>query len=121
MQHRPAADELESSVRKVREELLNLSYAADHDSIYDWSAVFYEQVARELKQWANTYKEAVEVCDLYLRREISLECLFYEFIKLELEGFLSTVQKYLSEELKQKFYKEEKSDDDDEDDEDSKS
>lgn len=106
-EHWPVAVDLKSSIQRVQSELTDLRFAADHDSVYDLSVVFDEEQTKSLKQLAETYEEAVEVCDLYLREEISLECLFYEFIKLDLKLFLLPVQKFLPEELKQQFYSEE--------------
>lgn len=106
-EHWPAAVDLKSSIERVKSELSDLRFAADHDSIYAVNIHFQEEQTNHLKELAEIYEEAVEVCDLYLQDEISLECVFYEFGKLDLKHFLSPVHKFVSEEFKQRFCSEE--------------
>lgn len=72
-----------------------------------------EQV-RLLKHLTDSYSEADDVCNLYLQGEISLECWFYEFVKLNLERFFSRIKNFVPEELRHRFYSDDSSEEESE-------
>lgn len=102
--------DLESSIEIVRNELLDLRSEADPESIYD-CATFKEEDVQYLRQIMEIYNKAIEACEEYLLRKITLKCLYVECIRLNLKHILWPIRKFLKKELKRQFYSEESSED----------
>lgn len=104
------AVDLDNAIEVVRSELLDLRAAADPKSIYDGTAID-EEDAKYLRQLMDIYSKAIEVCESYLQRKITVKCLYDEFIKLDLKHLLLATRKQLRREQCRKLYSEESSDD----------
>lgn len=97
------AVDLKSSVERLYSELCALKFEADHETVYNFRVFTDSEEVRHLRQLAENYSEASEVCSLYLDNEISLECVYYEFSKLDLLHMLHSLKHFTPEELHNKF------------------
>lgn len=103
----PTPVDLESTIQRVSCELSACSFDADHESVYNLNYCFDEEEVQRLQELSEKYSEGAEVCDLYLSGEISLECLYYEFLKLNLKSYLYCLKRFAPEELHNRFCKKE--------------
>lgn len=99
----PKAVDLESSVHRLYSELRDLQFDAEHETVYNSNVFCDEEETRRLKELAESYLEGLEVCELYLCKDISLECLCYEFVKLNLTRFLYGLKQFMPHDLGNKF------------------
>lgn len=99
----PIAEDLNSAVERLRSKFHDLSFEACHAQNYDLDYCFDEEAVAWLKDLEARYDEAHEVCDLFLSGEISLECLLFEFLKLDFQQFINELEEFLPDDLKNKF------------------
>lgn len=102
-QYWPEVTDLESGVKRLHCELTDYRFEADHEIVYNFDVALDETELQNMKQLVEEYSDGLEVCDLYLRKEISLECLLYEFKKLNLRRFLQSLKKFVPAELQDHF------------------
>lgn len=100
------AENLSTAVERLADEFSDLAFDACHAQNYDLSVCFIQSECDHLRDLEDRYREGVEVCTLYLSSEISLECLLYELVKLNFEGFIHNLKAYLPEDLKSRFIRE---------------
>lgn len=113
-QYWPKVVDLESGVQRIQTELRDLCFEVEHEAVYNLSAAYDPEQVQLLKHLADSYSEADDVCNLYLQGEISLECWFYEFVKLNLERFFSRIKNFVPEELRHRFYSDDSSEEESE-------
>lgn len=99
----PKVLDLRSGISRLACELSAHSFEADHETVYNLSVVYDEELMQHLKQQVEIYEDGADVCSLYLQEDISLECLCYEFIRLGLENFLHSLKPFLSEDFQNKY------------------
>lgn len=99
----PKVVDLRSGISRLVSELSALSFEADHETVYNLSVAYDEELMKHLKQQVAIYEEGADVCSLYLQADISLECLCYEFVRLGLENFLHSLKPFLSEDFQNKY------------------
>lgn len=95
--------DIRSSVNRLCSQLSALSFDADHSSNYNIDIIYDFDETERVRQLAKKYNEGAKVCNLYVKEEITLEVLCYEFVKLDLKHFLYHIKKYISEELQSKY------------------
>lgn len=99
----PLAEDLTSAIERLKSKFYDLAFDACHAQNYDLDFCFDPEAVLWLKDLEARYEEAQEVCGLFLEGEISLECLLYEFLRLDFQHFINEVEKFLPEDLKNRF------------------
>lgn len=102
-QYYPKAVDLKTAVSRLCSTFVDLEFDAVHALNYDYRVFLDEQELQRVKDLADNYGEATEVCRLYLDEDISLECLLYEFLKLNLQSFIRDLAEFLPQNLKDRF------------------
>lgn len=100
-------EDLPSGIRRMESQFRALAFDACHAQNYDLSVCWDPEAVEDLKDLENKYLEGIEICDLYLNFEISLECFLYELVKLEFQGFIQPLREFLPTDLKDRFTEEE--------------
>ena len=102
-QHYPKAVDLTSAISRLCCTFGDLTFDADHALNYDYSVFLVEEELQRVRDLAEDYSEAREVCRLYLDDIISLECLLYELSKLNFQSFINGLADLLPGNLKERF------------------
>ena len=102
-QYYPKATDIKSAVSRLRCTFGDLEFDAVHALNYDASVFLIEEELQRVQDLAENYSEASEVCRLYLDDDISLECLLYEFLKLNFQSFINDLAEFLPQNLKDRF------------------
>lgn len=97
------AEDLTSALRRLQSQFDALAFEACHAQNYDLSVCWDSEQVEYLKDLEARYHEGIEICDLYLGSEISLECLLYELLKLDFQRFIQPLKEYLPDDLKTRF------------------
>lgn len=99
----PRAIDLRSAIERLSAEFRDLSFDADHESVYNVNYCYDEDEVLRLRGLAEKYGEAEQVCDLYLESEITLEDLLDKLQKLDFHRFIKQVHTFLPANLKGRF------------------
>lgn len=101
-EHWPTAQDLKSSIERLREELEDLAFDAQHSAIYE--ICFCKDSERRHKKIAKTYYAGVALCDTFLNERMSLQKFCRHMIKNDLKGFLADIKKFLPHEYIAKYH-----------------
>lgn len=102
-QHYPKAVDLASAISRLSCTFRDLEFDAEHALNYDYRVFLVEEEMQRVRELAEDYGEANEVCSLYLDDTISLECLLYELSKLKFQSFINGLADFLPANLRERF------------------
>lgn len=102
-QYYPKATDIKSAVSRLSCTFSDLEFDAIHALNYDYRVFLDEEELQRVQDLSEKYDEAKEVCGLYLDDDISLECLLYEFKKLNFQSFINSLAEFLPQNLKERF------------------
>ena len=96
-------DFLTSAIYRMRCSFRDLQVDCIHALNYDPRVFLVEHEVQCVEEWLKKYSEAIEVCHLYLNTDISLECLLYELLKLDLQSYINQLDHFLPQDLRDRF------------------
>ena len=102
-QHYPKAVDLASAISRLSCTFRDLEFDAEHALNYDHRVFLVEEEMQRVRELAEDYGEANEVCRLYLDDAISLECVLYELSKLNFQTFINGLADFLPANLRKRF------------------
>lgn len=93
-QHWPVAVNLRSSVQRVKAELSDLEFDADHEAVYGMERFFSEEQCLSL---ARKYATGVELCEDYLDKRLCKHCLLRKLKEVSLEEFANVIEEFIQD------------------------
>jgi hypothetical protein len=95
MQSWPEATDVDSSVRRVKRELEDLQFDAEHEAVYGLGRIYTVEECDEL---AKKYERGVKLCEQYLEDNMCIQCLLKQLKSVGLENYTGIIEEFVNDE-----------------------
>lgn len=97
------AEDLDSAIDRLCQELCALSMDADHAINYDMNMCFDEDRVQYCKEKSERYSKGANICNQYCHGLLNLEEFCKRMVRFNLGYFLYSIKKYLPHQIIEKY------------------